>query len=97
MFERVRETVERFLPTDGPGHTDYPEVDIRTHRNIAKWNFRIGIAAGVAGLYYGSKTGETWTMFAGLAFAALSFWSATQLRLEALEWEVELNDQYLQV
>ena len=90
----LRNWWDKIKPTDGPGHTDYPEVDIKTHRSLARTNRLIGwIALGGGGIaFLKVESINIGLGFLGLGafMAALMFWSALQFRLEALEWEVEL-------
>lgn len=77
--------------SDGPGFTDHPRTDIATHRSIARGTKRIGwlvFALGVAAAYLHSAP---WYAGGGFAVWMLSALSSFGLRLQALEWEYELD------
>lgn len=83
--------IREFLPTDGPGYTDYPEVDIRAHRKNARFLRLIGVGMLIV-LFSG---GVIFQNLQSLALAILVYLVCLQLssehRLEALEWEIELQ------
>ena len=80
-----------YLPTGGPGFTDYPENDIRTHRKIASSTRWIGIFALIGISAQASRWMEP-QLFGVAAIAYLMCMHAsTHLRLQALEWENELT------
>lgn len=88
MIERLKQVIGR----DGsPGYTDHPRTDIRAHRANARWAMRLGSVVGGLGIVGFYATGDVVSALGGLTLAALSFWAATSLRLEALEWELKLE------
>lgn len=75
--------------SSSPGFTDYPEVDIKTHRSIARSTRLIGLFAFLGGLYaFHTMDIPLWAPFVAGLFCELS---ATNLRLQALEWETQLH------
>lgn len=79
--------------SDGPGFTNHPRVDISTHRSRAKSTQRLGLLVFALGIVVGVLQLSPWFAIAGFAFWALSTLSAYGLRLQALEWEVELETE----
>jgi len=67
--------------------TDYPQIDIKTHRSIGRWNKRFGLLIGIGGIYLGS-TGETMAGFV-VAVGAFAFAAGQSMQIQALEWEIE--------
>lgn len=87
MLNRLR---DRFT-SDGPGYSDYPEVDIEAHRKNAQHVTVLGLfflLLGVGNFVMAQN-------FAGLLFGLTMFfaglYSAENLRNQALEWELELE------
>jgi len=73
-------------------YTEYPEADISTHRWIAKWSGRLAFLVGIAGVGYGQYIDDTgYTTFA-IAAAALIYASALGVKMQALEWQLEVDD-----
>lgn len=72
--------------------TEYPEADIRTHRWIAKWSGRLGVLVGIVGVGYGQYIDDTaYTTFA-IAAAALIYTSALGVKVQAIEWQLEVGN-----
>jgi len=89
MIRKLR----NWLTTDGPGHTNYPEADIATHRSIARTNRWIGYVGSVlliAAWYIGRRSDPVGVAGGVLFLLAVTQAASMALRLEALEWEVEL-------
>ena len=89
----VRDRLREFWPhDDSPGFTDYPRYDIRGHRFIARWNRRTALVVFFGGLWYASTTSEPAVPAAfALALAASCYAASNGMRLEALEWELQLE------
>ena len=82
-----------YLPTVGPGFTDYPENDIRTHRELAwvgRWMGNIGL---VLFAYLGITEESVLLLAAGIVAYFVCQHMSMRLRLEALEWENELIEK----
>lgn len=92
MFDGIRARFSEYWPhDDSPGFSDHPEVDIKTHRSIAKTLRLIALGVFVAGLVGALTEGEGWPVLVfALAVALLCLWAADNLRLQALEWEIQL-------
>lgn len=86
----IRKWWSKYGPTDGPGHSDYPEVDIKTHRRIARVHRWLGYAVILISAYLFIQNNEVNTLLAGAVMAAVTWWVEIMYRLEALEWEVQL-------
>lgn len=86
-------SIRDYLPTDGPGYTDYPDNDIRTHRKIA-WSLRwMGLLGLVLFTYIALQTGPVWMLGVAVAVYLICNQASSQLRIEALEWEVALQQR----
>jgi len=83
--------IKEYLPTGGPGFTDYPENDFRTHRKIASWTRWIGILALIVISVQASRLMEPQLFAVGAIAYLMCMHGSTHLRLQALEWENELT------
>jgi len=84
-------SITDYLPTDGPGHSNQPQTDIETHRQIAwllRWMGLIGLVA--FGLLYITQDGWQYLGAASGSFV-VCHQASSQLRIEALEWELALE------
>ena len=91
----VRDRLQEFWPhDDSPGWTDYPRNDIRTHRFIARWNRRTAIVVFFGGLWYASTMSKAPSLAAlVVALAAWLYAVSNRVRLDALEWELQLEQE----
>ena len=91
MMESIRDR----LTTDGIAYSDQPRVDIRTHRSTARHLSRLAVL-GFVGAFVavaavpGASLESALTL---LVMAAVSQNASFGLRIEALEWELELRRQ----
>ena len=68
-------------------YTDYPKIDIKTNRSIARWQKRAGIIIGMGGLYL-ATIDEPMAGFV-LAAGAFAFAFGHSMEIQAIEWEIE--------
>lgn len=74
-------------------YTEFPEVDIKTHRSLAKWNRRFGFVIAAGGFYYyAAIETEPWVLSLVIAVVALVLLGSSEMRIQALEWELEESD-----
>ena len=88
----LRSLWNRIKPTDGPGHTDDPIADIKTHRWIAKWNKRFAAVVFAVGIIYGTSVDSLELVAILIGISAFMFAIAQSLEIEALEWYIEEVD-----
>lgn len=88
----ISEFLSKIRPTDGPGYSDAPEVDVQTHRSIARTHRWIGYVCLLVGAGWIYSSGDPLSLVLPGTLAAFAFWNAMQLRVEALEWEMEEID-----
>jgi hypothetical protein len=91
VLERLSNVWSKYSPTDGPGHTDHPKVDIETHRSIARTLKWLGITGAIAAGI--GANGDQTLVVGGVALFAVGMLASLDLRLRALEWEVQLDDE----
>ena len=83
--------LKQILTTDGPGHSDYPRIDIKTHRSIARDLRWLGVIMAVIGVAAAVQTGDIQYGGVGVLLYFIASDASKGLRLEALEWELELE------
>lgn len=81
----------RSIFDDSPGYSDHPDADIRAHRKNAKLVTWVGLVLFAISAYATVKVGEIGVLAMGLGILSLSLISSNDLRLQALEWEVQLE------
>lgn len=87
----ITERFQEYWPhDDSPGYSDYPEVDIKAHRRNAVALRVFGLFSFIAGVGVTSTGGGEVYAIYGLVGALLCLWAGDNLRLQALEWEIEL-------
>ena len=69
-------------------YTDYPEVDIKTHRSIAKWQGRLAALFFFGGLL-ATQTHDIASGSLVVAVGAIAWAGANSYRVQALQWELE--------
>lgn len=72
-------------------YTEYPEVDIKTHRSLAKWNARFAAIGVFAGLYATQAIGMAEGALV-VAISAVAWGAANSYRCQALRWQLEESD-----
>lgn len=88
MIERLKQAIRR---DDSPGYTDHPEVDIQAHRSNARLTKWLGIATFVAGVLWYLQSDEIVGAALGVSILFVCFSLEMALRVQALEWEVQLE------
>ena len=81
MLESIR---NRFT-SDGPGFTDYPEHDIRTHRRIVRDLRILGFVLGFLFVSGGIMADNSTIVAVGAAVGFACFWAAADMDKQALE------------
>lgn len=91
-MREIKERLASFWPHDeSPGYTEYPEADIKAHRANAVQSRRFGLVLFIGAIIATSVTGDGNYFIAGVALAALCMWASASFRVQALEWEVQLE------
>ena len=74
---------------DSPGFTSYPENDIRTHRQLARFGAWMGNIGLISFGYLGVTEASMWLLAIGIIAYSVCQTMSIQLRLQALEWELK--------
>lgn len=76
---------------DSPGYSDQPECDIRTHRSNARLYRWAGVAALLVCFVAAFQAADPIYLAYGLAAFAFAGVGELILRVQALEWELQLE------
>ncbi len=90
--ERIKSAVNAIKPTDGPGHTDHPRVDIEAHRRNAKYIKYIGYC-WLAIAVYAASSAQLVHIATAFGIFVMAQLGSFGMRMQALEWEVQLDDE----
>jgi len=84
--------VRELISADSPGYTSKPRVDIRAHRSNARFGKWLSVGFVALAVYLVSGTNDLGAIGAVAAFAALLWVASLGLRVQALEWENQLQE-----
>ena len=76
-------------------YTDYPQIDVDTHRKLASINDKLSFGVLLIGLYYATQLAADQSLGIVASIAAFAAVQVTSigLKLQALRWEIEDADQ----